>query len=317
MHNGIHEQVTQYLTDAHSIEEQALQQLRKAPDLAGDERFAAILKEHLQETEEHERRVRELLEARGAAPSGVKDTVLRATGQGFVLFARSQTDTPGKLAAHAFSYEALEWASYDLLARTAEAAGETEVATAARSIREEERRMIERIEALFDRTADASLRAGEDGDIRDRLRTYLADAHAIEAQSIQLLQSGRKMVDDATLSALFEDHLSESRRHQEILEERLDALDGKESWFKDAAMRFGALNWGMFFGAQPDTTGKLAAFAYAFEHLEIGGYEQLRRVAVRAGDEATVRDVDLILEEERSAAGRLVRSFDEAVASVL
>ena len=31
--------------------------------------------------------------------------------------------------------------------------------------------------------------------------------------------------------------------------------------------------------AHPDTPGKLAAFVYAFEHLEIGGYEQLARVA--------------------------------------
>jgi hypothetical protein len=33
--NEIHEQLVKYLTDAHSIEEQALQQLRKAPDVAG------------------------------------------------------------------------------------------------------------------------------------------------------------------------------------------------------------------------------------------------------------------------------------------
>jgi hypothetical protein len=32
-----HDQLTKYLTDAHSIEEQALAQLRTAPDIAGDE----------------------------------------------------------------------------------------------------------------------------------------------------------------------------------------------------------------------------------------------------------------------------------------
>ena len=40
-----------------------------------------------------------------------------------------------------------------------------------------------------------------------------------------------------------------------------------------------------FFAAQPDTPGKLAAFAHAFEFLEIGGYEQLVRVARRANDD--------------------------------
>ena len=36
------EQVTKYLTDIHSIELQALAQLKAAPDIAGDERLAGI-----------------------------------------------------------------------------------------------------------------------------------------------------------------------------------------------------------------------------------------------------------------------------------
>ena len=36
MARDIHEQLTKYLTDAHSIEEQALAQLRTAPDIVGD-----------------------------------------------------------------------------------------------------------------------------------------------------------------------------------------------------------------------------------------------------------------------------------------
>jgi ferritin-like metal-binding protein YciE len=79
------------------------------------------------------------------------------------------------------------------------------------------------------------------------------------------------------------------------------------------AMRLGALNWGAFFQGQPDTPGKLAAFAFAFEHLEIGGYEQLRRVAERAGDAAAVSSVDTILGQERAAAALLRSAFDQAV----
>lgn len=310
----IHEQVTKYLTDAHAIEEMSLQQLRAVPDIAGEPTLAAALAEHLAETERHESRVRGLLEERGASPSKLKDAVLRAGGTGFVLFARSQPDTPGKLAAHALSYEALEWGAYDLLARTADHAGEPEVAEAARAIRDEEGSMMERIETLFDRTADASLEKGVRHDPRDRLRTYLADAHAIEAQSIQLLESGRPMVEDApTLSALFEEHLTESRAQQALLEERLDAVGGKRSLIKDATMRMGALDWGTFFLGHPDTAGKLACFAWAFEHLEIGGYEQLRRVAEHAGDEATVGAARAILAEERRTAEKLAAAFDEAV----
>src|ERR671927_996845 len=124
----ITEQLTKYLTDAHSIEEQALAQLRTAPEIAGDRELAAGYREHLQETEGHEQLVRELLEARGAKPSRTKDTVMALGGKGFLLFARLQPDTPGKLHSHALSYEGLEVASYELLHAIAERADDGDVA---------------------------------------------------------------------------------------------------------------------------------------------------------------------------------------------
>lgn len=314
MPDSMKDLLTTYLVDAHSIEEQALQQLRKAPDIAGEPGLEEALRVHLEETETQEQRVRDLLEARGASPSKVKDLVMRAGGSGFLLFARSQVDTPGKLASHAYSYEAMEWASYELLAKTADRAGEPDVARVARGIQAEERQMMKRIEGLFDQTTAASLDAGSD-DIQKRLQRYLADAHAIEAQSIQLLHSGADMMDSPTWNVLFEEHEAESRRQQEVLEQRIEEAGGTQSTLKDAAMRFGALQWGMFFGAQPDTPAKLAVFAYAFEHLEIGGYEQLKRVAERAADSETVRAVEQILSEERRAAERFVGAMDEALTS--
>lgn len=310
----LRETLTDYLQDAHALEEQSLQQLERAPDVAGEPTLATTLREHLRETRSHESRIRSLLEARGAKPSRAKDAVMRAGGEGFVLFARSQADTPGKLAAHALSYEALEWAAYDLLERLALEAEEHDVAAVARSIRDEEREMMRRIETLFDQTVDASLRARADEDPRERLVTYLADAHAIEAQAIQLMKSGRKMSEDhPSLAALFDQHLVESKRHQEVLEQRLESLGGSRSVLKDAALRIGGLNWSMFFRTQPETPARFAAFAYAFEHLEIGGYEQLWRVAERAEDDVTVSAVHMIMEEERRAAGKLAEAFEDAL----
>jgi ferritin-like metal-binding protein YciE len=311
------ERLTGYLVDAHSIEEQSLAQLRRAPDIAGDASLAAALRSHLTDTEFHERTIRALLTARGAAPSNTIDIVMRAGGRGFVLFAEMQPDTPGKLAAHALSYEALEWASYDLLARTAERAGEANVARAARSIQLQEREMMQRIESLFDATADSAMRATGSHDLQRHLVHYLADAHAIEAQSLTLLESGAKMVSVPALRDVFRAHLEETRGQQQILEARLSAHDSSRSLIKDAAMRIGAFNWGMFFQAQPDTDAKLAAFAYAVEHLEIGGYEQLRRVAERAGDAETAGAVGRILQQERSAADAIAATFEDALAAVL
>jgi ferritin-like metal-binding protein YciE len=317
MTSEIHEQVTKYLTDAHSIEEQALAQLRTAPKIAGDPELAHAYRDHLDQTQGHERSVRELLEARGAKPSLAKDTIMKVGGMGFLLFARLQPDTPGKLHAHALSYEALELSSYQLLAGVAERAGEPAVVEAAERIGADERQMLDRLEAGFDRAVDASLRKVEPDDLHEQLRKYLADAHAIEKQAEALLERGPKLAGSPTLANIYAEHLDETREHVEVIEARLDALGGDPSRPKDAAMRLGALNWGAFFQGHPDTPGKLAAFARAFEHLEIGGYEQLRRVAERADDQETAQTVELILAQEREASQRIAAAFSEAVEASL
>src|SRR3954462_10101991 len=109
------EQLVKYLTDVHAMEVQALAQMRSAPKLAGDPELASAFEAHHEETAVHEQLVRDRLEAHDAKPSRLEDLLGALSGKGFVLFARSQPDTPGKLAAHAFSYEHLELAVYDLL----------------------------------------------------------------------------------------------------------------------------------------------------------------------------------------------------------
>jgi ferritin-like metal-binding protein YciE/nucleoside-diphosphate-sugar epimerase len=304
------EQLVEYLADVHSIEEQALVQMRAAPGIAGDERLAEIFEQHLEETEEQERLVRERLEARGASPSTIKDLAGKGGGYGMLLFARSQPDAPGKLVAHAFAYEHMEVAAYELLRRLAEHAGDEETAAVARRIGAEEERMAERLAERFDVAVEASLAEVDPGDLGEQLVRYLADAHAIEQQAVQLLESAPDLVDDEVLARTFRQHLAETRLHQERLERRLEAHGAGPSLVKDAALRAGGLNLGGFFGAQPDTTIKLAGFAFAFEHLEIAAYELLRRVAERAGDRETVEVVDRTLAEEREAAQKIAATWD-------
>src|SRR3712207_6218790 len=131
-----------------------------------------------------------------------------------MLFARSQPDTPGKLTAHAFSYEHMELAAYDLLAIVAERAGDGETARVAREIREQEAAMAERLAANFDRAVGASLRELAPDDLGEQLVKYLADAHTIEAQAIQLLQSGPKIAGESELARVLSRHLEETRSQQ-------------------------------------------------------------------------------------------------------
>jgi ferritin-like metal-binding protein YciE len=234
-----------------------------------------------------------------------------------VLFARSQPDTDGKLTTHAISYEALELASYELLMRVAQRAGDTETADVARAIRDEEAAMRDRLLASVDGSVDASLREHPRDDLGKLVDKYLSDAHALESQAEKLLEKGPEIGGDPELTRVYEEHLEETRAHKQQVEQRLEARGSSPSALKDAAMRLGALNWGMFFQAHPDTPGKLAAFAYAFEHLEIGGYEHLKRVAERAGDAETVALAERILGEERAAAEKIAANWDRAAEASL
>jgi ferritin-like metal-binding protein YciE len=312
---NLEEQLTKYLTDAHSIEEQAIPQMKAAPGLASDPELERIFREHEKETQEHERRVRERLEARDAAPSKLKDVVARATAYPFVLFARSQPDTTGKLVAHAHSYEALELAAYELLQRVADRAGDAATAELARDIAAQERAMRDRLAANFDRAVEASIREKDlDAEaLGEHVIKYLTDAHAIEAQAIQLLERGPKIAGEPELARVYEEHLDQTRSQQRRVAAQLEARGGSPSRIKDAAMRLGGLNWGGFFQAQPDTPAKLAGFAFAFEHLEIAAYEELRRVAERAGDSDTAAVAGVIADEERAAADQIAALFDRAV----
>src|SRR5947209_12582591 len=178
------EQLVKYLTDVHSIELQALAQLKTAPEIAGDPELSQAFSTHLAETEEQERLITDRLAALGAQPAKVKDLVGTLTGKGFVAFARSQPDTPGKLTAHAFSYEHMEVAAYEFLRRVADRAGDAATAQVARRILVQEEEMGERLGDSFGKAVDAALEEVSPSNLGDQLDSYLADAPDIAAQAI-------------------------------------------------------------------------------------------------------------------------------------
>jgi UDP-glucose 4-epimerase len=296
------ERLLALLTDAHAIEMQALAQLRAAPKVAGDERLAEIFAAHLSETEEQEQRVRERLGAYGGA-SMLDGAASKAGGIGVAVFADSQPETPGKLTAHAFSYEHLEIAAYEQLQETAVAVGDEATAAMAAEIAAEEQQMTDRLEAAFDLAIDASLK--DDGAIAAQLDRFLADAHAIERQAMQLLDVAPALVANEQLKRLFAEHRAETEEHQQLIWERLEARQVMPSKGSDATLQLAGQQVGAFFAAQPDTSAKLTAFAFAFEHLEIATYELLRRVAEQAGDEKTRVAAERVLAAARAMAGNL------------
>jgi ferritin-like metal-binding protein YciE len=314
---SIDEQLVKFLTDVHSIEVQALAQMEQAPRLAGDPALAEAFSAHLDETREHERLVRAALTQRGADRSMLKDLAGRIGGWAMIAFAWVNPDTPGKLTAHAYSYEHMEQAAYALLERAARRAEDVELMEMTQRIAAEERAMSERLAGAFDLAVEASLRDKPASHLDREVVAYLRDAHAIETQALQLLRLAPAVAGAAPLAAAYREHHGETREHRELVEERLQAHDAEPSRLQDTALRVGGLNMAAFFAVQPDTPIKLAGFAYAFEHLEIASYELLRRVAERAADADTASVAARIADGERAAAKRIGGLWDVAMDAAL
>ena len=274
-------QIRKYLTDVHSIEKQALIQMRFAPVLAGSPELALPYREHRSETDIHERRVRTRLEELGSEPAASKDAAGAAGGLAMLLFARTQPDTPGKLAAHAFSYEHMELAAYEILAAYADRAGDGDTAALARQVAADERAMAWRIAKRFDEAVAASLSGrSERHDLASQ--HYLADAHALETQGLEFFGRSRTLIDDPGLSEILSDGLASSRRQRKLLESESGGAGRLEAVIKDLPLRAGGVGVHAFLAAQPDRNTKVAGFAYAFFNLLVGANELLGRVADRS-----------------------------------
>jgi ferritin-like metal-binding protein YciE len=306
------EQLVHFLSDMYSVEQQAIAQLVSAAPVAGDPALSAAIQAHEKETEEHAVLVGERLEAYGEEPAVLKNAIMKLGGKGFAAFAAVMPETPGRLVAHAYSYEAMEWAGYEMLARFAQDAGDLETLGVAQTIGGQERRMMQRLEESFDIAEEASHRDTPPEKMASHVRTHLNEAHALESQAIKLLGKSEKIAGESALASACAQNLQAAQKHAQLLEERLAALGSSSSTVKDVVLGLGGLNWGFFFQAQSDTPAKLAAFAYAFEHLKIACYQLLLRSARRAGDPETQRLCETLIADEQSMAGRLAATFSSA-----
>jgi ferritin-like metal-binding protein YciE len=141
--------------------------------------------------------------------------------------------------------------------------------------------------------------------LQEQLIKYLTDVHSTEQNAVSTLRAGADSVEDPELAAAFRKHLTETEEHERLIQGRLTALGAGSSRLKDVAQKGVAAMTGAVANVAPDTAGKMAIHAYAFEHLEIASYRMLRQVAERAGDQETVQVADRILEQERAAAQTL------------
>jgi len=153
------DQLVTYLKDAHGLEQMSLQMTQAAAKAADDPTLRELFEHHHQETQEHERLVRERIEAHGESTSRIKDLGGKIAAMGKGIAATGPSDAPGRLVRDGYVQEHTEVAAYELLSRVAERVGDSETAEVARRILDNERETAQKLAGSWDHAAELSLRA--------------------------------------------------------------------------------------------------------------------------------------------------------------
>lgn len=148
--------------------------------------------------------------------------------------------------------------------------------------------------------------------LRRKLVEYVQNVHALEQNVLLMLDSMILTTRDEEITKILRRHKEESRRQEQKLRGRLEALGGLglTSLGKDVSAIATAQAKGVFDLWRSDKPVRNARDAFVTEHLEIAAYELLERMAERAGDPETARVARENRAEEEAMAGRIAQNWD-------
>ena len=151
-------QLIKHIDEAHAMEQNVLRMLDGMINTTDDPGILDALEHHKMQTQGHADRMKARLEAHDASPSGVKQVggILQALAKMPLDMVRGEK--AGRNARDGFATEHMEIASYELLRRIAQRAGDDETARVASEIIQEEQAMADIIAANWDKFAQLSLK---------------------------------------------------------------------------------------------------------------------------------------------------------------
>ncbi len=152
----------------------------------------------------------------------------------------------------------------------------------------------------------------------DQPIVWLNNAHAMEHSLVHVLENHSKDANKhPALKNRIDQHLAETRRHAQLVEECLDVLDEKPSGIKAAVSGLAGSISGAAAGIFHDEPIKNLISDYAAEHAEIATHESLIAAAEELGHARIAAICSEILKDERDMAEWLMEQIPQQTRSFL
>lgn len=154
--------------------------------------------------------------------------------------------------------------------------------------------------------------------VHENLLDWLRDAHAMEQQAENMLESLSDRIENyPQLKTRIDQHLEETRWQRAQVESCITRLGSSPSAFKDMAGKIVAFGQGLSGLVMSDEVVKGTLSSYVFENMEIASYRILITAAEMAGDSETKRIAQEILLQEQAMSDWLLNYLPEVTRAFL
>lgn len=141
---------------------------------------------------------------------------------------------------------------------------------------------------------------------KEILIAWLNDAYGLEQSLIKNLEQQAKAAEKegkTEIETKLREHLEQTKRHADLVEQCIEDLDGKVSLTKKVVGETSGFLQGVMKGMFDDGLVKSALESYAAENLEIASYQSIMAAAEKFGHEKTASVcADILADEEEMAA---------------